>query len=405
MFKSAVIFLCISLLASCTQDHDATAQHEDSNITIGQRLLIKSQVLGEDRPYWVYVPESYNDETNSPIKYPVLYLLDGDGFFHSATGLVQYMSAGIGFNAQIPEMIVVAIPNTDRSRDLTPTHTTVDLDGSEMPFSESSGGGDKFLQFIEEELQPEIESSYRTQPFNVLVGHSHGGLLATHAMLESRQIFQAYIAIDPSLWWDEGVMIRRAKDLLQNAETLNGHIYISMANTVVPGFDSQSVKDPITEFSALLKSAESPEFRSELQYFEAEDHGSVPLLSLYHGLLFVFDGYMPPPALLYGEPSALKAHFERVSDRLGITLLPPEGLINVMGYEMLYFEQDVDKAIELLTLNTVNYPESFNVYDSLGEAYMVNGDESLAIANYEKSLELNPNNQNAVEKLRALRAE
>ena len=114
---------------------------------------------------------------------------------------------------------------------------------------------------------------------------------------------------------------------------------------------------------------------------------------------------MPPPALLYGEPSAWKAHFERVSDRLGITLLPPEGLVNVMGYEMLYSEQDVDKAIELLTLNTVNYPESFNVYDSLAEAYMVNGDESLAIANYEKSLELNPNNQNAVEKLRALRAE
>jgi hypothetical protein len=114
---------------------------------------------------------------------------------------------------------------------------------------------------------------------------------------------------------------------------------------------------------------------------------------------------MPPVALLYGEPSALKAHFERLSNRLGITLLPPESLVNGMGYEMLYTVQDVDKAIELLTLNTVNYPESFNVYDSLAEAYMVNGDESLAIANYEKSLELNPNNQNAVKKLRALRAE
>ena len=169
-----------------------------------------------------------------------------------------------------------------------------------MPFSETSGGGDKFLQFIEEELQPEIESSYRTQPFNVLVGHSAGGLLATHALLESRQIFQAYIAIDPPLWWDEGVMIRRAKDLLQHGEQLSGQIYLSMANTEAPGSDQKLVKGPLTEFSALLKSAESPDFRSELQYFEAEDHLSVPLLSLYHGLLFVFDGYKPPLAFLDG---------------------------------------------------------------------------------------------------------
>jgi tetratricopeptide (TPR) repeat protein len=274
-----------------------------------------------------------------------------------------------------------------------------------MSSLEASGGGDNFLQFIEEELQPEIESSYRTQPFNVLVGHSAGGLLATHALLDSRQVFQAYIAIDPPLWWDEGVMIRRVKDLLQNAEQLNGQIYLSMANTEEPGFDQELVKGPLTEFSALLKSAESPEFRSELRYFEDEDHMSVPILSLYYGLLFVFDGYNLPPAILYGESSALIAHFERVSDRLGITLLPPENLVNGMGYQMLYSEQDVDKAVELLTLNTVNYPESFNAYDSLAEAYMVNGDKAVAITNYEKSLELNPDNQNAVEQLVTLRAE
>ena len=315
------------------------------------------------------------------------------------------MSAGFGSNTQIPEMIVVAIPNTDRERDLLPTHSTVGPDGKEMPFLETSGGGDKFLKFIAEELQPEIESSYRTQPFKVLVGHSAGGLLATHAFLESRQLFQAYIAIDPPLWWDEGVMIRRVKDLLQNAEQLSGQIYLSMANTEEPGFDQKLVKGPLNEFSTLLKSAESPDFRSELRYFEDEDHMSVPILSLYYGLLFVFDGYKPSPALLDGEPSALKAHFERVSDRLGITLLPPENLVNGMGYQMLYSEQDLDKAVEFLTLNTVNYPESFNAFDSLAEAYMVSGDIALAITNYERSLELNPDNQNAIEQLNSLRAE
>ena len=397
MIRRFLVCLSFCLLATYAQ--------ADNRITIGEILSIKSEILEEDRPYWVYLPDSYNDETGFPSKYPVLYLLDGDAHFHSATGVVQFMSSGINGNTQIPEMIVVAIPNTDRSRDLSPTHSTVGPDGKESPFGATSGGGDKFLQFIEEELQPEIESSYRTQPFNILVGHSLGGLLATHALLEPNQEFQAYIAIDPSLWWDEGVVIRRAKDLLQNAEQLSGQIYLSMANTEAPGFDQKLVKGPLTEFAALLKSNESPDFRSELRYFETENHGSVPLLSLYHGLLFVFDGYKPPMALFYGEPSLLKAHFERVSDRLGITLLPPETLVNGAGYEMLYYEQDVDKAIELFTLNTVNYPESFNVYDSLAEAYMVNGDKALAITNYEKSLELNPDNQNAVEQLETLRAE
>ncbi len=396
MYKSILNCLIFCLLVACAQ--------EDTDITIGQRLLIDSQVLGEDRPYWVYLPESYNDETYSPIKYPVLYLLDGDGFFHSATGLVQYMSAGIGFNAQIPEMIVVAIPNTHRTRDLSPTHSTVDFDGTENPDYESSGGGDKFLKFIRDELQPKIESTYRTEAFNILVGHSFGGLFTVNALLESAQEFQAYIAIDPNLWWDDSVLLRRAKGMIESGGILKGQVYLATANTVLPGYDSKLVNGPVTEeFAALLQSAASPELHVRHDYYEAEDHVSVPQLSLYYGLLHVFDGYKPETALWYGEPSALSAHFENVSNRLGITLLPPEAVMNDIGYYMLYQEQDVDQAIEMFTLNTTNYPGSYNAFDSLAEAYMEGGDNAAAIANYEKSLELNPDNQHAVDQLKILR--
>jgi predicted alpha/beta superfamily hydrolase len=398
MIRRFLVCLSFCLLATYAQ--------ADNRITIGEILSIKSEILEEDRPYWVYLPDSYNDETGFPSKYPVLYLLDGDGFFHSATGLVQYMSAGIYSNAQIPEMIVVAIPNTDRTRDLTPTHSTADDDGKEAPYLKTSGGGDKFLRFIRDELQPKIDSTYRTEAFNILVGHSFGGLLAAHALLEPEQIFQAYIAIDPSLSWDDSVVLRRARSVIESGGALQGRVYLTTANTVVPGYDSKLVDGPVVEdVVALIQSAASPELHVRHDYYEAEDHTSVPTLSLYHGLLFVFDGYKPPLALFYGEPSALKAHFKRVSDRLGITLLPLETLVNGAGYEMLYSEQDVDKAIELFTLNTVNYPESSNVYYSLAEAYMVNGDKALAIANYEKSLELDSDNQNAVEQLETLRAE
>ena len=158
-------------------------------------------------------------------------------------------------------------------------------------------------------------------------------------------------------------------------------------------------------FARSLEAAASSGFRSTLRYFEAEDHGSVPLLSLYHGLLHIFEGYKPSLALFFEEPSALRPHFERISERLGVVLLPPEPLVNRRGYAMLRQSEDVDKAIELFKLNVSNFPGSYNAYDSLGEAYMVKDDKALAIENYEKSLELNPGNQNAKERLQALRGQ
>jgi uncharacterized protein len=172
-----------------------TQEHDDSLITIGKKHRLNSKVLNEERPYWVHLPASYHDTIHAPQYYPVLYLLDGDSHFHSVTGVVNFMGAGINGNIQIPECIVVALPNTDRTRDLTPTHTKIDWDGKENPFYETSGGANAFLQFIREELFPIIESSYRTLPYRVLVGHSFGGLLALHSLLLSKVCFRLILPL------------------------------------------------------------------------------------------------------------------------------------------------------------------------------------------------------------------
>lgn len=384
---SLCLFLCLLSTVAVAQDDP---------VTIGGRFSLDSTVLGEERSYWVHLPGSYEQGTQS---YPVLYLLDGDAYFHSASGVVQFMSA-----TQIPEMIVVAIPNTNRTRDLTPTHTKLGFDGKETEFLAPSGGGDAFLRFLREELFMKIESTYRTAPYRVLVGHSFGGLIAVHAFLNVPDMFQAYIAIDPSLWWDGEKLVDAAKDRIDASADIHRSIYISLANNPAPEpGTAKRMELAGRRFGMILESSASPNLRSELQYFDDEDHGSVPLISLYRGLLFTFEGFKPPPSMLMENPIAIRNHFQNVSDRLGLIILPPESLVNDWGYFLLG-KEDVEGAIELFRLNVENYPQSSNVYDSLGEAYMVNGDTTRSIESYQKSLELDPENTNATAKLEELRA-
>src|SRR5882762_8466569 len=136
--KSVLLLFWLVIFTGAT-----VAQEKDAAIKIGERFTLHSKLLGEDRQYWVYLPESYNSKSQAPEAYPVLYLLDGDALFHSATGVVQFMSRN--GNVQIPELIIIAVPNTNRTRDLTPTHSLRNQLGKESASLTSSGGGDAFL--------------------------------------------------------------------------------------------------------------------------------------------------------------------------------------------------------------------------------------------------------------------
>ena len=373
---------------------------KDQDINIGKKYSMRSKVLKEERHYWVYLPSSY-DEGNKKLRYPVLYLLDGDAHFQSASGVVQFMSSGINGNCQIPEMIVVAIPNTNRTRDLTPTHSKIGFAGNEEGFLESSGGGDTFLKFLRDELFPQIDSKFYTLPSRILVGHSFGGLLAIYALLEEPEMFHGYIAIDPSLWWDDQRLAQRAEKKIRTIRKLRKSLYISSANSPkILDNTPTKMRRAIRKFVKTLDAARSNNLRLGIQYFDSEDHGSVPLLSLYHGLLFVFDGFKHVGV---ESLSAMKTRLHRLSKRWDTDLLPSEGQVNNMGYMMLYRVKDVKKAIEFFEHNISNFPKSANGYDSLAEAYMVKGDNAQAIRYYKRSLKLDPNNENAARSVRELR--
>lgn len=341
------------------------------------RFNLKSEVLGEERTILVRTPAGY--ERNGQ-RYPVLYMTDGDAHMLHTSGTVSFLAR----NNRMPEMIVVGITNTDRTRDLSPTHVAQAPGHPNVRFP-TSGGSDKCLKFIETELIPHIESKYRTQPFRTLAGHSLGGLFAVHTMITRPELFNAYIAVSPSLQWDNFVMIDRAKEFFKNRKDYNRTLYVTLGNE--PG----DIGDSFNLFKDVLAKQQTKGFVWEAVQMSDEDHGSIVLRSHYAGLRKAFDGWQyprdPNTGAIIGDFKAIEDHFRKLSERLGFTLHPPEQLVNLIGYQLMGAGR-VDDAFAAFKSNVERYPNSANVYDSLAEAYERNNKLDLARPLYEKAVAL-----------------
>lgn len=380
MKKYLIVFLFL-----ITSPFFLTAQNDDQ-IVIGTKHTIYSDSLEEERAYWVSLPESYEGST---VAYPVLIVLDGRSHFRSITGMVNYMSAGYNGNRRIPEMIVVAIQNVNRMRDFTPDKIV-----TRRP--NDFGGGDKFLSFLEGELIPELDKEYRTTPYKMLFGHSLGGLLATHAYMKEKTLFKSFIAVDPSFGsWDTPTMDKKLEAVSEQA--FNRYIYMATANWGKRNFKNRNRHVRLFE---AMNSKSPGTFRAKLEYFENENHGSVPTIAFYNGISAIFAGY----GISYRDIEdkiQLEDHFKVISQRLSWDISPPEALVNRVAYSML--RRDKEKALEFFILNTQNYPKSSNAFDSLGEAYEALENKEKAIENYQKSLALNPKNENARNRIASLK--
>ena len=178
------------------------------DICIGKELVLYSTVLQEERSYWIHLPEHYNMDTKQ--RYPVVYLLDGDSFFHSLVGIRKTLASGRG--KYLPPCIIVGVLNSDRTRDFTPTASAAGRDGKiSIDAIPQGGGSEAFSKFLTEELRPAIDSAYRTNGWNMLIGHSYAGLFTLNTFLRHTELFDTYLAVDPSLWWDQGRLVREAE--------------------------------------------------------------------------------------------------------------------------------------------------------------------------------------------------
>lgn len=380
-----IILITLLSLISFTHIHS----QELEQIVIGTKHSMHSNILNEDRSYWISLPDSYNNEHSDYKRYPILLLLDGNIHFKSISGMVNYMSSDLFRSWKIPEMIVIGIVNVDRRRDYTPDKIITRRENN-------SGGGKKFLSFLEKELLPLIDQQYRTDKYRILYGHSLGGLLATHAYMKESSSFNSFIAVDPSFGtWDSETMDRKLDSLTQNS--FNRYLYISTANWGKRNFRN---RDRHIRLFEGLNSKSKDVFPGSLEYFEDESHTSVPIISFYNGISTIYEGYEISYRDITSKEQLLN-HYKNISDRLSWKISPPESLVNQLGYTAL--RNNKTKALEYFILNTQNYPKSYNAFDSLGEAYEAIGNTKKAIENYKVSLKLNPNNTNAQNRLQQLK--
>jgi predicted alpha/beta superfamily hydrolase len=355
-----------------------------------QAILLHSAIMNEERTLWIHLPDDYKTTSNT---YPVLYVLDGDSHFSHASVMADFL-AGYDRN-RIPKMIVVGIVNVDRGRDFTPVHPQLNSSETDSATVLKTSGAGCFLRYIEEELIPYVDSHYRVQPYRVLTGHSLAGLFALYVKETKPNLFPATILISPAINGVNDHMLADTKLMFTTGHPHNGKLFISIGNENTEKVDA---------LAAQMKHSAPGWFDWDFKKYPDENHFSVPYKSLFDGLKFIYkDWFIDFYSSVGISYQDVVKHFNTLSDEFGYTISPSEDFINNCGYNQLR-SKHLDNAIELFTQNVKLHPNSFNVYDSLGEAYMNAGNKALAISNYRKSLELNPHNDDGRKMLKKLEA-
>ncbi|MBK6372008.1 MAG: alpha/beta hydrolase [Saprospiraceae bacterium] len=240
-------------------------------LSIGETLEINSDILGEKRTLNIYLPPGYDNSQD--VSYPVIYLLDGslnEDFLH-IVGLVQFFEMQMGF----PKTIVVGIGNVDRKRDFT-FHTDIASLTKTYP---TTGKSALFIDFIEKELKPFIRNKYKTGKQEILLGQSLGGLVATEIFFKKPGLFNNYIIVSPSLWWDNESLLKAGKTYLDT------HLDSEIKVTVIVGKERKQMEDDAQALAVLLQNSKQKKLKVDFITMPKEDHATILQNAIYEVFL------------------------------------------------------------------------------------------------------------------------
>ena len=258
-FRGVVVTILWALLCS-VPGLPASAANQATPLVIGETFTLDSKILGERRRINVYLPPGYRESPKA--RMPVLYMPDGglaEDFLHVA-GLVQ-VSVG---NGTMRPFLLVGIENTQRRRDLTgPTQSAED-----KKIAPRVGGSEAFRRFIRDELMPQVKRRYRTTDETAIVGESLAGLFVVETFLLDPDLFDTYIAFDPSLWWNDQKLVNDAATHLRARRGQEKTLYI--ANS------SEEKIDGVAErFSEILGKNAPPSIHWHYERMADETHATI----------------------------------------------------------------------------------------------------------------------------------
>lgn len=229
-------------------------------LIIGETFTIDSKIIGEKRRINVYIPSIYLESADT--KLPVLYMPDGgmaEDFLHVA-GLVQ-VSVG---NQTMRPFLLVGIENTERRRDMTgPTENEED-----KKIAVRVGGSEKFRKFLKDELMPQIKERYHTTNETAIVGESLAGLFVMETFFLEPDLFDTYIALDPSLWWNNQKLVKMADKQLQSHPKSKKNLYFASS-------DEKGISDITQQLAEILSKYAPSTLHWHYEKMPEEKHSTI----------------------------------------------------------------------------------------------------------------------------------
>lgn len=266
---ASILIIAVANLGYAQVENQSIVKND---IIIGHSISLDSKVIYESRKLNIYLPDGYNNNTDK--EYPVIYLLDGslDKDFIPTVGLVKLLATK-GYE----KSIVVGIESSNRTSDFTfPTKVANELSG--FP---PSGNSKKFIEFISDELLDFVEESYNVSKKRTIIGNTFGGLLVSEILLTQSHLFDNYIIISPSLWWNN-------KSILEyetNKITSNKKMYLA---AWIQDPEGKKLYDSfIQKIKKESKKASNKKVQYSFQFLEENEHGSISHLATYKGLKMV----------------------------------------------------------------------------------------------------------------------
>ena len=360
--KLLKILLLVSLISTFTPMFAAS----DPAISLGKIVNVHSTILAEDRELLINLPKGYNRYTNRT--YPVFVVLDGRFNFKATASIIHSLAEG----GAIPRMIVVGVANTNRWRDLTP------VPGLGIP---GTGGGDKFLRFLGEELLPWLEKNYRMNGFKVLSGHSLGGLTTLNVLEKAPQLFDAYLALRPTLNWDSGTVLKQQIQTIKTHSSLDKMLYLAIAN-------EQLVRPYYNSLVNMLETDAPDDLKWTSDLFEQyDDHKSVRISGGIAGIRWVFRGWRLTSKQIINltDEEVVQWHVSATKRYKQVLFWEMEDMTNA-AYWGLHNKATKKRAMYLFNLAVKRWPESAYAWSCLGEGLERLGKTREALKQMKKAL-------------------